>query len=106
VTASQRDDLAVSRVIARLGVEDSCLVRTQALLEMLQQRFLVSGSDNQDLFAILQCLVDPRKERQIVVDLAGADGIGLVMQMGGWKIGRNGLLIDGIQPQIKTLARR
>jgi hypothetical protein len=104
VTAPQRDDLAVSRVIAGLGVEDSCLVRTQAFLEMFQQhRFLVSGSDNQYLFAISQCLVDPRKESQIVVDLAGADGIGLVMQMGGWKIGKNRLLINRIQPQIEDL---
>ena len=54
VTASQRNDFVVGRVIARLNVEVARLVRVRTLLEMLQQQcLLVSGTDKQDRFAVL-----------------------------------------------------
>ena len=63
-------------------------MRVRPLLEMLQQQcLLVSGTDNQDRFAVLQRLIDTWKEGRIVMHLAGTDGIGLVMQMIGGKVG-------------------
>ena len=51
VTTSQRNDLAIGRVIAGFCVEFARIVRAQALLEMLQQEgFLVSWADNEDRF--------------------------------------------------------
>ena len=80
-------------------MEFTCYVRMHAFLEMLQQhRLLVSGPHDQDRLAVLQRLVDPRKEGRIVGDLAGADGIGLVMQMLGCQIGKDRPLIFDIQP--------
>ncbi|MGY4364013.1 DNA invertase Pin-like site-specific DNA recombinase [Bradyrhizobium sp. LB1.3] len=80
--ASQRDDFAICRMIAGLCVELARFCRGQAFLEMLQQQgFLSSGTHDEDRFTILQHLVNPRKESRILDRLAGADGVGLVMQM-------------------------
>ena len=74
------------------------------LLEMLQQQcLLVSGTDKQDRFAVLQCLIDTRKESRIVLYVAGTDGICLVMQMIGGKIGMNRLSVDRIEAQKEDL---
>jgi hypothetical protein len=100
VMASQRDDFVVGRVIAKLSAEVARLVRVRPLLEMLQQQcLLVSGTDNQDRFAVLQRLIDTWKESRIVLHLAGTDGIGLVMQMIGGKVGMNRLFVDRIEAQ-------
>ena len=104
VMASQRDDFVVGRMIARLSVEVARLVRVRTLFEVLQQQcLLVSGTDKQDRFAVLQRLIDTRKERRIVLYLAGTDGIGLVMQMIGGKIGINRLFVDRIEAQKEDL---
>ena len=104
VMAPQRDDFVVGRMIARLSVEVAHLVRVRTLLEMFQQQcLLVSGTDKQDRFAVLQRLIDTWKESRIVRHLAGTDGIGLVMQMIGGKIGMNCLFVDGIEAQKENL---
>ena len=104
VMASQRDDFVVGRMIARLSVEVARLVRVRTLFEVLQQQcLLVSGTDKQDRFAVLQRLIDTRKERRIVLYLAGTDGIGLVMQMIGGKIRINRLFVDRIKSQKEDL---
>ena len=101
---AQRDDFVIRRVIARLSVEVARLVRVRTLLEMFQQQcLLVSGTDKQDRFAVLQRLIDTWKEIRIVRHLAGTDGIGLVMQMIGRKIGMNRLFVDRIEAQIEYL---
>jgi hypothetical protein len=91
VTASQRNDLAIGRVVAGLGADlPSPLRGMTPLLEIFQQqRPLVPGAHDQDEFAALQRLPDPRKKGGIVKGLAGADRIGLVMQMPGCQISVN-----------------
>jgi hypothetical protein len=104
VTASERDDFAVRRMIAGFGVEVACLMRMQALLKMFQQqRLLVARTYDQDRFAMLQCLIDTRKEVRIVVNLAGADRIHLVMQMLDRQLGMDRQFVDGIQAQKEDL---
>ena len=102
VTASQRNDFTIRRVIAGLCAKHPLLRRTPALLQIFQQqRLFISGTDDKDLLAILQCIINPRKESRIIVGFAGADGIGLVMQMFGRQVGTDRPLVDDIQSQIK-----
>ena len=54
---------------------------------------------------MFQRLADTRKEGRIVVGLAGADGVGLVMQMFAFQPGIDSPLVGAIQAQIKYLGR-
>ena len=104
MTAAQRNDLAIGRVIAGLRSELAFLGGMAPFLEIFQQqRFLVSRPNDQDRFAALQCLPDPRKEGRILKGFAGSDGIGLVMQMLGCQIGTDRPFVGAFQPQIKDL---
>ena len=70
MAATQRNDLAIGRVIAGLHPELTFLDRMAPLHEIFQQQsLLVSRPHDQDRFAALQRLPDPRKEGRILQGL-------------------------------------
>jgi len=71
VTASERYDFSVGRVIGRFGREcHDPRGNDGSPLVLQQQRLLVSGTHDKDRLAMFQRLIDLRKEGRIVLDLA------------------------------------
>ncbi|WMT73443.1 hypothetical protein [Bradyrhizobium sp. Ash2021] len=100
VPASERDDFAIGRVIAGFDPEVTRLGGALAFPEIFQQqRFLVSRTQNEDCFAVLERLFDLLEEGRVIRRFTGADGIGLVMQMLGRRVRMNRQLISRIQAQ-------
>jgi hypothetical protein len=67
-------------VIARLDAKDGLRAH---VLQMVQELDLLGPRpDDQDIRAILQRLADLCEEGRVALDLARANAVGLVMQMG------------------------
>jgi hypothetical protein len=82
MVASQRDDFAITGVIAGLDIDSSLLDRAMSLDEALQQRCLRSPWPNdQNTFAPPQGLVDATQEGWIIAHPPVSNGIGPVVQM-------------------------